>query len=69
MPHQKLMALVGEEEAAKILGLSVQTLRNWRFKRIGPPYLKVGSRSVRYSPEDLYKWLEGQKIQPEAEAA
>ena len=62
MPHQKLIALVGEEEAARILGLAVQTLRNWRFKRVGPDYLKVGARAVRYKIEDLETWIENNRI-------
>jgi hypothetical protein len=64
MQHQKLIALVGEEEAARILGLAVQTLRNWRTARKGPTYCKI-SRSVRYKVEDLLDYIESKKITPE----
>jgi len=37
--------------------IAKQTLANWRTKRTGPPYVKVG-RLVRY-PEDTFNaWLE-----------
>jgi len=65
MQNQRLVALVGEKEAARILGLAVQTLRNWRCKRIGPNYLKIGSRAVRYAIEDLEEWIECHRIRPE----
>ena len=44
--------LLNEHEAARLLRISVQTLRNWRFSRTGPKYYKVG-RTVRYDPSDL----------------
>lgn len=55
---------VNDVEAAKIAGLSPQTLRNWRQLGRGPNYIKLG-RSVRYSLADLISWLESHKIRPE----
>lgn len=54
---------VNDVEAAKIAGLSPQTLRNWRQLGRGPAYSKLG-RSVRYSLNDLISWLEGRRINP-----
>jgi len=34
----------------------VPTLTAWRRKRIGPPFYQIG-RLIRYSPEDLLKYL------------
>jgi predicted DNA-binding transcriptional regulator AlpA len=51
-----------EKEAARFLGLSIQTLRNWRHLRKGPAYLKVGGRAVRYRLEDLESFLGQCKI-------
>ena len=65
MSHQRLVALVGEEEAARILGLAVQTLRNWRFRRIGPNYLKIGNRAVRYQISEILDYIESRKIKIE----
>ena len=54
-----------EKEAAKILGLAVQTLRNWRHLRKGPKYVKLG-RSIRYRYEDLEEFIQKKKIDPES---
>jgi hypothetical protein len=60
----KLSPAINEHCAAKILGKSVQTLRNDRHKRRGCPYLKLG-RSVRYRLKDLLEYLERHRIDPE----
>jgi hypothetical protein len=44
--------LLNEIEAARILGLSVKTLRRWRFSGRGVRYIKLGA-AVRYDPQDL----------------
>jgi Helix-turn-helix domain len=51
-----------EDEAARITGFSVQTLRNNRFKGLGFPYYKIG-RSVRYKVKDILDYMEKYKIQ------
>lgn len=50
--------LIDEHEAALILGCAVQSLRNWRWKRIGPRWRKVGMRMVRYRRDDLLAFIE-----------
>jgi hypothetical protein len=58
--------ILDEKQSAELLGLAVQTLRNWRCTRKGPPYYKIG-RSVRYSREALLHYREGKKITPEVQ--
>ena len=41
--------LVNEHEAARLLGLSVKTLRRWRWAGRPPAFIKIG-RAVRYDP-------------------
>ena len=41
--------LVNEHEAARRLGLSVKTLRRWRWAGRPPAFIKIG-RAVRYDP-------------------
>ncbi|WP_394700156.1 helix-turn-helix domain-containing protein [uncultured Desulfosarcina sp.] len=53
-----------EKQASKILGVSVQTLRNWRHLRKGPSYMKMG-RAVRYNLDDLQDYMEKKRIDPE----
>ena len=45
--------------AAEVLRLNVRTLRLWRERGGGPPYLKLG-RAVRYRRSDLVAWLDQQ---------
>lgn len=48
--------LTPEEVADRYRGtISIGTLRNWRFMRIGPAYLKVG-KSVLYPINELEVW-------------
>lgn len=51
--------LLDEREAAAILNASVQTLRNWRWRREGPRFRKIGTRMVRYARADLLAFIEG----------
>jgi excisionase family DNA binding protein len=48
--------LLTVEQAAEYLTLNVNTLNAWRSQGKGPAYIHVG-RSVRYSREDLDKYL------------
>ena len=49
--------LLNEHEAADILGLSVKTLRRWRWAGRPPRFIKIGS-AVRYDPADLQNLIE-----------
>ena len=55
---------INEKNAARLLGIAVQTLRNWRHQRRGPAYVKMG-RSVRYQLKDIQDYLDKRKIDPE----
>ena len=58
--------LLSPSEAARILGVSVQTLANWRASRRYPlTYIKVGGR-VMYRMEDVEAFIESQAIAKEA---
>ncbi len=48
--------LTDENGAAVILNVEPPSLRAWRRKGQGPPYLRIG-RLIRYSIEDLEEWL------------
>jgi hypothetical protein len=45
---------------AAFLGVTEATLADWRYRRRGPAFVKVG-RLVRYRPEDLDVWLDAQR--------
>lgn len=58
--------LLTTKEAAERLGLASGTLENWRVSGIGPRYVKVGSRSIRYEAAALDEWLALWRDEPEA---
>ena len=54
--------ILKEEDAARYLNIAVQTLRNWRCRCEGPPYLKIGRRAIRYHSEDLEVFSQSHRI-------
>lgn len=59
--------LVSAAEAAEHLGVTVQTLATWRWKKLGPPYRKVG-RGVRYDLTEVDQWTRRDRDAPEVSA-
>jgi predicted DNA-binding transcriptional regulator AlpA len=57
--------LLNEQEVARVTGLSVASVRRWRFLRQGPRYMKIGA-AVRYNTEDLSAWLRSRPTGGEA---
>ena len=58
-------ATLTTEEAAVYLGLSSQTLANWRVHGRGPVYLRLGSPGrprIVYLPEDLDAYLRANRV-------
>jgi predicted DNA-binding transcriptional regulator AlpA len=53
--------LLNERDIARIIGMSVASVRRWRLRDEGPPYLKLSS-AVRYRPEDLKLWLDSRPM-------
>jgi excisionase family DNA binding protein len=51
---------LSEEEAAEVLEIHVQTLRNWRRSQTGPPWYKFGRR-YRYDRREILAWIEQQR--------
>ena len=49
--------VLSPREAARYLGISVSTLKNWRAKNIGPAWRKRGARLIAYFPDDLDAFL------------
>lgn len=42
------------------LNIAQATAHQWRWKGIGPVYLKLANGAVRYRPQDVEAWLDGQ---------
>lgn len=56
---------VNDVIAAKILGCSPQSMRNWRFLGRGPAYSRKG-RMIRYRVGDLFDFMAAGRVDPEA---
>ncbi len=52
------MQLLTPEQLAKRWVVSTGTLANWRYKRMGPDYVRLagGNGMVRYRLQDIEKW-------------
>ncbi|WNJ99932.1 helix-turn-helix domain-containing protein [Thalassospiraceae bacterium LMO-JJ14] len=52
--------LLTTSEAAEWLGMSVHWLKTSRFRPEldGPPFIRIGRRTVRYDIHDLNAWLD-----------
>jgi predicted DNA-binding transcriptional regulator AlpA len=53
-----LAAALNEHEVARIIGVQVKTLRNWRVQGRGPLFVRTGTKLVRYRPLDVQAWQE-----------
>ena len=59
--------LLTAEDVAQRIGLSTETLAQWRSQRRGIPFLKLARNVVRYRQGDLDKWLAERLVRVEAE--
>jgi len=50
--------ILNTKEAAKVLGVSMAFLERDRWAGARVPYIKVGSRAVRYRMSDLQQYLD-----------
>jgi hypothetical protein len=65
-----LEPLWAEKDAAEYLCVGNNTLGQWRARKQGPPYLKLGTAKsglVRYRKKDIDKWMEQTAVDPTAE--
>lgn len=73
--HERIMAseveskiddleLLTPEFLADFLGLSKQALSHWRAANIGPEFVRVGNKAIRYPKKELLEWLEENRVRP-----
>ena len=68
MASQNSNAPLKEDEAAKLIGMSVSYLRLSRMRGAtkctdAPPFVRIG-KAIRYLPRDLDAWLESRRQFP-----
>jgi hypothetical protein len=59
-------ALLTTRHLAALLNKAVPTIRDWRTRRIGPPYIRRGTALYRWA--DVQSWLAGGVVTPGAAA-
>lgn len=64
LPTSGTEALLDEHETAAILGLSVKTLRRWRWAKRGIAWVKLSGGAVRYEPAALRSYIEAARCNP-----
>ena len=57
------MAMLKEAQVAPMLGVSIPTLRGWRHRHMGPSYVKLSGRAVRYDSSVIQAWIESQTVE------
>jgi helix-turn-helix protein len=65
VPSSRFMT---EVETAAYLDTTPGTLRTWRYRRTGPPFVKIVNR-VKYDRVAIDRWLDSNTVQPEARPA
>jgi hypothetical protein len=56
------------ELVAAELGVALRTLQLWRVKGVGPPFVRVTSKTVGYPRAARKAWLRERIVDPRAEA-
>jgi hypothetical protein len=67
---QAATGVVDTHAAAPLLGVRADTLKAWRHRGIGPPYVRLADRGrVRYRLRDLETWLAERTVIPQPRPA
>lgn len=53
----KDLVMLTPEYVAERLGVDVKTLRNWRGRGVGPKYVKLTTRKIRYLRHEFDRWF------------
>jgi len=58
------VGLLTTGQAAVILGIAMRTLEGWRRQNVGPGFVRMSSRCVRYPRDQLEHWAASKFHQP-----
>jgi len=59
--------LMTEVDVARFMDISVRTLQQWRSRGRGPPWHKLGPKTVRYIRSELISWIESKTYRSTSE--
>jgi hypothetical protein len=54
--------LLNTSQLADEIDVSPRTVEGWRLTGEGPPYIRCGSRAVRYRRADVIDWLSARRF-------
>lgn len=54
---------LSERDAASFLGITQRTLQDWRLRRRGPAFIRLGRR-IAYDRADLERFLAANRVEP-----
>jgi hypothetical protein len=57
--------LLDERKAAEVLDVAPGTLANWRSQGRGPRYVRVGTRTIRYTAAALQRFADHELVERE----
>ena len=55
--------LLDERQLSAEWQIPQRTLTMWRYRKIGPPYVKLGAQTVRYRRADVDAWRDSRIVQ------
>jgi predicted DNA-binding transcriptional regulator AlpA len=58
-------SLISQRNAAAFLNLSVRTMEGMRSRGVGPKFVRLSARCVRYRWSDVQAWLETREVSPQ----
>jgi len=56
-----LPALLTEAQTARYLSVSHACLKKWRLRGVGPPFIRLEDRLIRYQLHQVQAWLEAEQ--------
>ncbi len=62
-------SLIDEKAAGEFLGIQPRTLQQWRQRGVGPKYLAISRRCVKYRFCDLDAWAESKLVNSTSESS
>ncbi len=54
--------MLSSNQTALRVGTTVDTLKRWRRKKKGPPYIRLETQRVRYPEDQLEQWLQDRTV-------
>ncbi|CAK7009666.1 MAG: hypothetical protein DELT_00395 [Desulfovibrio sp.] len=57
----KTDTLLSPPQVEEIYNIPTTTLEQWRFRKVGPAYHKLG-KHIRYKARDVDEWIEKRRV-------